>query len=321
MSHGKNPSDLGGETISQGTVYAVVVDRNDPTKTGRIKCRILGSQDEGTISDDQLSWYPVQSQSPQMAGTGMFPASAGYLVGGRVVLNSVGQQGFIACGSVGNNEEQDQKADTHPEVKGDRPSVNNGEPQHEKVIDGNLQTNEVPSNTLDAMKRISNAGSTVNYTSTQGTIRIDENNNQAKNPKKYGGKPNKIKENEKPMPFSAGKYDNGLNAQKQVQNTPKSELIDKAVSIMENLKATAKNSLNPKMPDSVGGMGNIMSAMSSVAAFTNKHNPEKKFCDLTKEILPEDDDACILLKKLKKLAEEELHKIEEDLPPPNEFMS
>ena len=319
-----NPSDVDGVSRSQSTVFAVVVDDNDPEQTGRLKVRIVGEQDDMTVSDDQLPWVPVlTSGQAQMGGVGTSPASTGYLKGSRVTMRNLGQQGFLVEGSVQNSEKTPGKEGRNAEststsIRSVRSSRGKA---HQLILDGRKQMNECEP-TTEAVMRIYNGLANVDQCRVKEGEKIREVVEEAKTPKYLGERGNTtIGKGKKPMPFSVMPSDKGLNAQKQVKATPKSELIDKAVSMMENLKATAKNKLNPKQPDSVGGMKNISSAMSSIAAFTKKQRDKEHICDLTKEILPEDDELCILLKKLKKIEEEEMHKIEEELPPKNEFMS
>ena len=138
MSRGSNPSDFDGPSKSQDSVYGVVIDRNDPKQQGRVKIRMTGIQGS-EISDEQCAWYPVQSGSPQTGGTGHFPASAGYQVGGRVCLQNLGQQGYVATGNVpnspedGGNDKQDQNREVQDKDGPDKISVNKGTPGHRKA--------------------------------------------------------------------------------------------------------------------------------------------------------------------------------------------
>ena len=326
MANNPNPSDVDGVSRSQSTVFAVVVDDNDPEQTGRLKVRIVGEQDDMQVSDDQLPWVPMlTSGQSQMGGVGRFPASGGYHKGSRVTMRNLGQQGFMVEGGVQNSEKSPGKEGRNAESTSTSiTEVNDGGEKdgrvHRRKLD-DKQVNDAEPTTESVMKIFNGETQIKQFRAKEGE-KIEGIVNKAPTSQQYKKrKKATIGKGKKPMPFSVKAYDKGLDAQKQVKGTPNSELIDKAVSMMQNLKATAKNKLNPKQPDSVGGMKNISAAMSSIAAFNKEQRDREHVCDLTKEILPEDDELCILLKKLKKIEDDERHKIEEELPPKNEFMS
>lgn len=278
MSHGQhNPSDIDGVSRSQQTVIGVVVDNADPTETGRVKVRILGEQDDMAVSDEDLPWLPVMTNGfPQMGGVGRFPAGGCYLPGTRIVLRNVGQQGFVVEGSIQSSRTQQGKEDRHPEsTSTSGVSVRNGQGHmHRRVHEGSKAANEVIPKTEDVM-RVLNEG--LMQWERVGKKKIEELLKEAKVPTHYNERPSvRTDQNQSPMPVSVDPWDFATNAQKFVQSIPNAELIKGSVSMLENLKATARQSLNPPQIASLGGMQNILQALQSILQFINKHKPKKK---------------------------------------------
>jgi hypothetical protein len=96
-----------------GQYDALVVNINDPEKTGRIQCRIEGHMDSMDISDDKLPWM-------QCAGSNMLPNSLtatgthGLMPGSMVQVQGHGQH-FTVMHPMG-NDRKDAGRSTHPSM-------------------------------------------------------------------------------------------------------------------------------------------------------------------------------------------------------------
>lgn len=297
MDHtNNNPSDKSGATSRQDTVIGVVVDNKDPNETGRIRVRIVGEQDDNSVSDNDLPWYPVMTNGyPQVGGVGRFPAGGMYLPGSRIVMRNVGQQGFIIEGAIQSSETQQGKEGRHPEsTSTSTVEVRGGEGRtHQTVLDGNKMINELDRTTSEAMRVLNGEASLVWKRETQKIKKIIE---EAKTSPQFNERSSaRTKEGDSPMPISANPWDYAQNAQKFVQSIPNGELIKGATSMLDNLKKTAQNSSNPQQIMSLGGLNNIMGALQSVMSFIKKHKPKKKN-------EPESEEERLLREKLEKLA-------------------
>ncbi len=263
----KNPSDRGGVTRSQGTVMGVVVDVNDPTQTGRVKVRIVGEQDDMNVSDDDLPWYPVMSQHAQSRGVGMFPAGGNYLPGSRIVMRNIGQQGFVIEGAIPNSQEEQGTMDRSVESKQGTYHKRHGR-QRSKEYRGNPQSNryETANNTMSAMALLNNEEQT---NQEENQDRVGEVNKENQTPKRFEERASNRWFSTGMKPESAGSFGpwpGDLNSQPFIKSMPKGELIQNAVAMMEQLKKTAESGKNPLQPNSVGGMGNIIGALMSIAS-------------------------------------------------------
>lgn len=113
-----NPSDKDGWLQSQLISMGFVVSDNDPEKSGRMKIRICGEQDdEGKIPDEKLPWVQcVTNNQPQLKHVGSFGSN--YRIGSKVLMVNLGQQGWTILGAMPNGEQDDKKTDIHPSVRG-----------------------------------------------------------------------------------------------------------------------------------------------------------------------------------------------------------
>ena len=279
-----NPSDTDGATQRQETVIGIVIDNKDPEETGRVRVRILGEQDDQSVSDDQLPWYPVLSNGfPQTGGVGRFPAGGMYLPGTRIVLRNVGQQGFLVEGSIPNSQTEKGKQDRHPaSTSTSTVEVRSGSGKtHQIVLDGSKLLNELEKTTDSVMSYVNGEKSKVWKRVNDKVKKIVE---EAATSIQFNERPSaRIKQGQKPMPISVKPWDFSINAQEFVKQIPNAELIQNSVSMLENLKKTAQQSLNPQQIMSLGGIGNIMGALQSILGFINLFKPKKKDDKKTKE--------------------------------------
>lgn len=279
MSYTKhNPSDIDGVTRSQDTVIAVVVDDRDPNETGRLKCRILGEQDDMQVSDDQLPWYPILSSgTSQLAGVGKFPASAGYLPGTRIVLKNLGQQGFVVQGSIQSSRTAKGKEDRHPESTSGTPvSVRGAKKMHQHIVDGNKAVHEIGKTTQEAMKAL-NGELRMEWERVGGEKRLQEILNEAQTSVDYAKRALiRAQKGQSPMPISGNAWDFAMNAQSFVKSIPNGELIKGSADMLQQLKDTAQQGLNIPQLESIGGISKLMAALQSILAFVKKHKPQKK---------------------------------------------
>lgn len=284
MSNGydsNNPSDLTGARASQQFVTAVVVSDKDPTQTGRFRCRFIGEQDDKKVSDEQLPWYScITNGQAQLKGIGESP-SGSYLPGSRVILLNLGQQQWAIVGAISNSQEGQGKEDRHPEsTKGTPVRVNDGQNAYRKWFKGSIHPSKYPRTTEDALGLLN---STIQaFVPRIGEQqRKEEINNQAKRPKYMGGDARaKHQPNDPGETIGTEIWNKLRNAQKQVQSKANAELIKQAVDMMEKLKKAAQGGNNIRMPNSVGGMGNIIAGLNSINAWYKKHT-ENQECDCT----------------------------------------
>lgn len=277
-----NPSEKYGTLASQHVVTAVVVDIKDPNETGRIKCRILGEQDDqAKIPDDKLPWYQcITSNSPQVGGVGQWP-NGNYAVGSKVMLMNMGQQGFFIMGSMPNNETEKGKQDRDMEStsKTKRQKIEAGKPKMPVSFKGGFLGDL--NGSMTAMQMLNN--------------RLPYGHSPDANPKmnihmqsgipSYLGSRMGLKVPFGKPPFSIGSFAHNMgdvtNPQSYIQGKLGSmgEMIPGALSIVDNLKKTAAQGLQIPAITSIGGMGNftgaIMGILSLIKATGSKQKSEK----------------------------------------------
>lgn len=278
-----NPSDKEGPLASQTFQYAVVVDDKDPDESGRFKCRILGEQDdEGKIPDDKLPWVACMTNNqPQLRQVGKFPAG-NYAIGSKVVMFNLGQQGWVIMGAVTNHEKPKDKADRHDEST----STTN-----KRVVDiaGNIFLRIISGKGLFNNKTTSDGISPTTqtaYSLMNGILPsipftgdpINAIKTQAKTEAKYDLRAAaKVLSGFQSFGNVAFNKMDMTNPTKEVARISQ-ELIPNAVSMIEQLKKTAKSGQNVLASNSVGGLGNILGAIQGVASMikqeSNKNNAQ-----------------------------------------------
>lgn len=134
-----NPTDSDGYIVGQETM-AVVVDINDPEERGRIRVRKIGLQDKDRVPDDQLPWIQSSyNNQPSLRGIGFGPPN--YMVGSKVFVKTMGNQGHYISGSVPNTETEKQKADLPEDAKSSTPrdftrGVNENYEKMHSIVEG-----------------------------------------------------------------------------------------------------------------------------------------------------------------------------------------
>lgn len=283
-----NQNDSKGPVQTGQAVWGTVVSRNDPLKRNRFQVRISGDEDDQGMMPDQtgLQWMQCMTPgSPQMRQNGTFPA--GYMVGSKVMLQSVGGQSYVIAGAFNNNESNDSTQDVHNQatdtsltevtnamgpIHPDQRSPKWGEPfGDEGTIVARAYTNlteQTPQFKGDPVPKIAD---------------------QAPTPDKYGQRRNS-KNNKRKNPLGSFKFPTGdaQKVDKEMEATQSPELIKNALNMIDNLRKTAEGGQNPKMPESVGGMGNIMGALSMLASLFQQQNNQQQQEQQKKTIIEEE---------------------------------
>jgi hypothetical protein len=279
-----NPSDKEGPLASQTFQYAVVVDDKDPDESGRFKCRILGEQDdEGKIPDDKLPWVACMTNNqPQLRQVGKFPAG-NYAIGSKVVMFNLGQQGWVIMGAVTNHEKPKNKADKHDESTSTSPKliVNILGNIFTKILGGKgLFNNKTTSDGISPTTQTA-------YSLMNGILPsvpfnddpIKAIREQAKTEAKYDLRSAaKVLSGFKSFGNVAFNKMDMTNPTKEVARISQ-ELIPNAVSMIEQLKKTAKSGQNVLASNSVGGLGNIIGAIQGVASMIKKESSKNNTQD------------------------------------------
>lgn len=262
MAH--NPSDKDGPVQSQSFVQATIVDINDPLQQGRVKVRILGEQDdESKIPDDQLQWVNCMVNGESQNRTvGTFPPHQ-YTVGSKIGMQNMGSQQYIVMGAMTNNEQDDGKRDSHPNATSTSPTIVAGP----MAPDSHAYSRHINGKFIHELEGFTQVAYSVMRGLTPSNIEkgdaVEDAVNKAPT-KPYGGR-RKAKKGEWDNNVGKGIFPGSPNATKYLQEVGAKELVPNAISMIETLKETAKSAGNPKMPDSIGGMGNILGALAGIA--------------------------------------------------------
>lgn len=279
-----NPSDKNGPVQSQSVVTAVVVDINDPDQSGRYKVRILGEQDDqAKIPDDQLQWInPMTNGEAQTRTHGKFPP-ANYKVGSKVVLNNVGGQGYVISGAMTNNEQDDQKRDSHPNSTSNSPmpwadELSPDNHPYSRIVEGKF-LDEIMPGTLSGL----NIMNGITPTTFEKADPVDKVVNKVPT-KRYGGRPNS-KKNKWDNRVGKGIYKGNPNATEYLTEVGAKELVPNAISMIEQLKKTAKGGQNPKMPESIGGLLSMLGALAGISQ--NNQKEQKGYEEQKKQVKEE----------------------------------
>lgn len=267
-----NPDLMSGPLQSQHTVLAIIVDNGSSgkgPKDGSCLVRILGEHDNLAQQQDQggLQWVKVEVPGKAQSRTvGSFPGHQ-YQVGTKVRMTNMGPQGWIINGAMANNLEDDQRRDVHhgatenshtpwsdfgsPSFRGPPQRRIRGQPYQDidpDSITGLGITNGIIPSTPPPPE--DGVYSALNKTPT---------NDQYKR---------RIKPRLADKECKAGNecFDGNENATEFMKNVGAEEVVKNAQNMIEQLKKTAAGGLNIPMADSVGGMGNILGAIASVAS-------------------------------------------------------
>lgn len=277
-----NPSEKYGPLASQMFVTAVVVDDKDPSQRGRIKCRILGEQDDvAKIPDDKLPWYQcITNNESQVGGVGRFP-NGNYGVGSKVIMINMGQQGFFPIGSMPNNETSKEKQDADMEstsqTKKDK-TIAKKEKSFGGKWHGDLE------GTIQALMMLNNRMPYINVPNKNPKNLI---HNMSGVPIYFGSRSG-IKVQDGMFPFSFGSFPLNMadvsNPQKYIGTVlgKPGEMIPNSLSILESLKHTASSGMQVPSIASIGGMGNFLGAIMGILnMFKSAGSKEKSQKELT----------------------------------------
>lgn len=265
-----NPSLLNGPLQSQHTVLAVIVDNGisgKGPKDGSCLVRILGEHDNLATQQDQggLQWVPVEVKGEAQSRTvGRFPGHQ-YQIGTKVRLSNVGPQGWIITGAMTNNQEDDARRDMHHNAveNSHTPWSDFGGPEnhpYKRLIKGQPLYKLNP----ESIEALGVMNGTTPSTLTKGDgveAAVKKTPTQQKYAKRIAPRLA-----EKEAKVGNEKFDGTENTTKFMQNLGAEEVVPNAQKMIEQLKQTAKGALNIPMVDSLGGLGNIMGAISGVLA-------------------------------------------------------
>jgi len=265
-----NPSNFKGNLQQQNWVVATIVDvdrDSDGPKDGSVKVKFDGEHGDEMGGQD-LQWVKhVVNGETQMRQHGKWPPHQ-YQVGERVLVMNMGQQGWMILGSTGNSEKDDQRRDMHHEA--DNASYMpwsdmGGEDSHPwaRIVQGKSVTELPP----DPFGQFVYEGPPA--TPPQPEDGVASATQKTPNANKYGkriaqrllNKEKRVGESPYPGDPNATTFSQNIGAEEQVKN---------AYNMIEQLKQTAQGDLNIPMPDALGGMGNIMGALASIAAFMSQ---------------------------------------------------
>lgn len=271
----RNPSDRSGPIQTGQKGKGIILNRQDPLKQNRYLVAIQGM--DGELGQPQ--WMVVQGQG---MGTRMLGGTTRYMVGDWVSLEQAGNSGqiFEITGSHKNEKTDENTKDKHLDETSDEPykvadSMGPVQPRvfagwgtpgftfgdvnaAKAYVNGQVMTQYTPYKD-DPVKAAAEEGKTPDkYVGTKGA-----NIGKSHAPKKGLGV--------KPYPLASPN-----ETDKDLEAAGVDETVKKARSMVDNLRKTIEGGLNPKMPDSVGGMGNIMSALSSIASlFSSASNTQQ----------------------------------------------
>jgi hypothetical protein len=259
-----NPSDASGNFQSQSNLIGTVVDIKDPEKRGRVRVR-TAEDDQQKIPDDKLPWRQCLSQSAQLRGIGKFPHH-NYLCGTKVMLTSLGGQGFIVTGSVGNNEKDKRNQDSTSETDNAGTPFKRfpipKTPWVEKLIDGKW-IGELKG-TKDAYGLL-NFLAGANYQPDQSIRKTVQDLSGIPNylGQRLGNKPNDLNvPSFGSFPINLG---NVANPQQYInQILGGKTLIPNATNILESLKKAAESGNPIAAMEAIGGIGNFLGAIKGI---------------------------------------------------------
>lgn len=256
----QNPTD---NSFHQSGVNAIVVDTLDPDKRGRVRCRILGEQEN--IPLEKLPWIDCMGSGAQVAGVGMWP-NPGYQVGSKVVLLNQGQQGYLVMGAIGNSDKDQNKADIHPAATDTSPTLTRfgkGPNNRQPLLDGAPIDPRVQRGIEAAMKIGSLKETLPNWQKANPLEAILQ---KAPTLSQYGYRSSiKIPETHD-LAKSIGMFKSaGMNAQQFMKGKNIAGPIKDAADIIESLKKV--NGKSPSITNGLGGFSRLLSMLTGILSF------------------------------------------------------
>ena len=267
-----NPTDTGH--INQGNqVKAIVVDVNDPDKCGRVRCMIVGLQEN--VPKEMLPWIHVQQvNQPSIKGVGFSPHN--YYPGATVNLQAVGQQGWEIASSVMNAQTDITTQDVSETIKGnDNPTkpVVRGEQnyeQHNRL----REFAESAATITGIVNDLKNSNNAVNWETTPKENAYKGPIDNAETPTHYNRRKVSRSKDKKTIGVEQfkGEY---KNAQKFILGKigETGSLLNGALSMIDNLY-NVKNPLSTPLPTTQIGLSNLLSALKSIIALFKKNKKE-----------------------------------------------
>lgn len=283
----------GGRSL--GLVVSIGTDPNEKGRRedGRVKVRLFEQIGQSTVSDDDLTWYPVRhsSMSPGSRGMGSFPHG---LTPGSVVsldFDTVPGTGFIT-GVIPNAELNDQTQDMHPEATStsliaviDEQIKKNGVDNYQELIWKNSEIGKLiydVKSTEDALKILTGQAKT--EFSKFKKDRIPEIVKNVRVPPEMGGaKGFKSARSRTPTTSGAVAHNKAsvVNATKWAEQVlgQKGELIKNHYKMVETLKQKVKSGQIDDAISSIGGpkiLGGAVNMIQQIVNFSNSGKEEKK---------------------------------------------
>jgi len=264
MSNPVNPSDRNGPIQTGQKGKGIILNRQDPLKQNRYLVAMQGM--DGELGQPQ--WMVVKSQG---MATRMLGGTTRYMVGDWVSLEQNGNSGQIyeITGAHKNEKTDENTKDKHLDETSDEPYkvADSMGPVQPRVFAG-WGTPGFTFGDVNAAKSYVNGLVPTQYTPYKDDP-VKAAADEAPPPAKYAGtKGAKLGEKARGKSLGTKKYPLASTdkADKDLDAAGVKETVEKARAMVDNLRKTIEGGLNPKMPDSVGGMGNIMSALSSIAS-------------------------------------------------------
>lgn len=293
----KNQTDTrlreGGRTY--GVVISIGYDPNEKGRRedGRVKVRLFEQMDQSTVTDDDLSWYPVRhgSMMPSNRGMGSFPH--GLMPGSVVTLDfdTIPGSGFIT-GTLPNAELNDETQDMHPESTSSSLFNVIQQEYREKGIDNTMETMWKQSalgkviyeaKTSDEARKILNGEIKTAFNRFKGD-RVENLIKFVKVPPEMGGARG-FKSARSRTPTTSGAVAHNKadvrNATKWAENIlgNKGELIKNHYNMINNLKNKVKAGVIDDAINSVGGQQLVSGAMNmimQIVQFSNSNSNKPK---------------------------------------------
>lgn len=262
-----NSSDQSALTPSGAQVYRVISVKDDPTKSGRVLAVPHGSMEQ---YDDrsQYQWIPVSTPFfAQLKGIGISPPHQ-YEPGTLILVQDTGQQGKIVVGALPNSLNQKGKADTHDESRGTEHKNHNpdGAVTSDPGVNYSVGSTfrEIQDQATGWAKR--KAEQFYEQTHQHFTGDSEQARSNSETSKNYS-KRRMIRNdviNSIGMHQFKGELKSATDFMKQVASPV---ILESTFAMLDKLKQTAQSGANILANLSVGGIGNITSALSAASSF------------------------------------------------------
>lgn len=256
-----NPNDRSGPIQTGQKGKGIILNRQDPLKQNRYLVAMQGM--DGEIGQPQ--WMVVKQQG---MATRMLGGTTRYMVGDWVSLEQNGNSGqiFEITGAHENEKQDDQKRDKHYDASSEDPyKVSDGMgPVQTRVWDG-WGKPEFSFGSVDMAKAWTNGYTPTPYNPYKGDP-VESAAKETPTSQKYGRNSPRVPPEEQGLGTEKYPKADPKKADKDLESAGVPETVKNAYKMVDNLRKTVEGGMNPQMPDSVGGMGNIMGALSAIAS-------------------------------------------------------